>query len=991
MKNIVALDIETKDPSIFSGHGYLQEGFEFLDCGASYFDENGVLTSTSFEFLHDPKKGMEELLSFLRKHDFDKIIFHNIWYDLPILQHYGMPLREFYKNGEGFGDTMNHSTALEPFRSFNNLKSLCYEYDVPVKKISDEEMVEDISRELSKEFQAQDAEEIQSYVKKTYNIDLKKIKSHLLELKEHFPSVYKDYLTADTEATLLLYHILESEVDKVCIDFDTNLSSITGRNLRDVIKTEEAGIIPNIIMSTTPIALDWDKVEQEAADYEVNIAELKNKYKLFFHPDISIIERVDPDASSLENIRLRVAGDSYIEVVLSKDDILKIIEDKKEELTNIYPNMFQKEIELMDYVAMLDDTKIMLDALRQSFLFQEINSVDEANFKAIVDRYRGDILVQDKFLKKDGSLSTGKKAVKNLMSRKDLPEELKLVFQISKEFKKTSTNYTKFIKPFLEAKEKKGGLYTQLYAYRTSQQKTFLSTSEEKVNGTATGRESSSNFNLQNIPRSKGDAYNTRGKFIARKSEFAKKIPNPEVAYFAVDYKDQEGRSATIQSKSKAGLKMFREEEDADRHKTTAGLVLVHDYKKTEKTQINIRRTTEEENKKGVESSVTEEFEPVHTLNVVVADEQRSKAKAVNFGILYFQSARELGISLKISTEEAKDMIKAVTDIHPEYLEFYRQCIRTFKEFGYIANMFGRIYKPYNMKPFLAHIDLDDFAEFIELGEHLSMAQKNHIMRKKVVVVREAIKDRLWHLPSKVFYEKLTKTPEYKIAKPLKPYEWYVDTYKNAKKDIYEKGEFSEIVFLMVKKKLFYTDTDRNIRDIIALHAKMIFKDGNYKNWDYVKECKTLRGQEILDSEGNPEKFAFKSSIVALRGDIDNWDGTEDMFQVSKFIWSWAWHICNCTIGYIFNFLKKIVNAMCQGAGADLMKIVKANLWRDGITDPESPNFLFDMHFPVHDAFEGTVLVEKIEEVKKVIKKYMELAFDGVIMSVDIEIGETWK
>lgn len=74
-----------------------------------------------------------------------------------------------------------------------------------------------------------------------------------------------------------------------------------------------------------------------------------------------------------------------------------------------------------------------------------------------------------------------------------------------------------------------------------------------------------------------------------------------------------------------------------------------------------------------------------------VSDLQRRNAKAVNFGIVYGISAFGLSQDLKISRKEAASYIEKYFQTYPSIKQFLDDCVKQAKEDGYARTMFGRI------------------------------------------------------------------------------------------------------------------------------------------------------------------------------------------------------------------------------------------------------------------------------------------------------------
>lgn len=73
-----------------------------------------------------------------------------------------------------------------------------------------------------------------------------------------------------------------------------------------------------------------------------------------------------------------------------------------------------------------------------------------------------------------------------------------------------------------------------------------------------------------------------------------------------------------------------------------------------------------------------------------VTPEMRSRAKAVNFGIVYGQQAFGLASSLGIGYKEAQEMIDRYFEVHPRVRAYLDETVAAAKETGYAVTMFGR-------------------------------------------------------------------------------------------------------------------------------------------------------------------------------------------------------------------------------------------------------------------------------------------------------------
>lgn len=158
----------------------------------------------------------------------------------------------------------------------------------------------------------------------------------------------------------------------------------------------------------------------------------------------------------------------------------------------------------------------------------------------------------------------------------------------------------------------------------------------------ATGRLSSNNPNLQNIPiREK------RGREIRRAF-----IPSSEKHVFlSADYSQIELRLMAHLSGDENMINAFKNGEDI--HTTTASKVYGVDIK-----------------------SVTKEM--------------RGKAKTANFGIIYGISSFGLSQRMRISKTEAKELIDGYFLSYPGVRQFMDESIKSAREKGYVETMFGR-------------------------------------------------------------------------------------------------------------------------------------------------------------------------------------------------------------------------------------------------------------------------------------------------------------
>ena len=158
---------------------------------------------------------------------------------------------------------------------------------------------------------------------------------------------------------------------------------------------------------------------------------------------------------------------------------------------------------------------------------------------------------------------------------------------------------------------------------------------------TATGRLSSSDPNLQNIPIRGEDGKEIRKAFI----------PEPGCLFFSADYSQIELRVMAHLSKDQHMVEVFREGKDL--HAATAANI----YKKP--------------------------------IGEVTRDE-RSKSKRANFGIIYGITVFGLAERLDIPRDEAKMLIDGYFETFPQVRDYMEQAKQSARQRGYVETLFGR-------------------------------------------------------------------------------------------------------------------------------------------------------------------------------------------------------------------------------------------------------------------------------------------------------------
>jgi DNA polymerase-1 len=158
----------------------------------------------------------------------------------------------------------------------------------------------------------------------------------------------------------------------------------------------------------------------------------------------------------------------------------------------------------------------------------------------------------------------------------------------------------------------------------------------------ATGRLSSSNPNLQNIPIRSATGRQIRRAFIAADGN----------VLLIADYSQIELRLMAHLSGDPEMQRAFREGFDV--HRATAAAIF-------------------------------------HVEPDAVTHEQRDRAKVINFGVLYGMGAQRLAREFEVSVKEAKDFIEQYKNAYPKVGEYLESTVATAKEEGYVTTMLGRI------------------------------------------------------------------------------------------------------------------------------------------------------------------------------------------------------------------------------------------------------------------------------------------------------------
>ena len=245
----------------------------------------------------------------------------------------------------------------------------------------------------------------------------------------------------------------------------------------------------------------------------------------------------------------------------------------------------------------------------------------------------------------------------NIASPKQLGEVLFEKLQLDSKAKKTKTGQYATGEEVLQKLSGKHPIINAILEYRsyTKLKSTYLDALPALIHPkdglihtsfnqavTATGRLSSNNPNLQNIPVRTALGREIRRAFVPR---------GPEYTLMAADYSQIELRIIAHLSGDPAMVNDFKLGHDI--HAATAAKVF-------------------------------------HVPMDQVTKEQRSRAKAVNFGIIYGMSAFGLAERMELSRSEASDIIKKYFEEYAGIKEYMNRSIALAKERGYAETIMGR-------------------------------------------------------------------------------------------------------------------------------------------------------------------------------------------------------------------------------------------------------------------------------------------------------------
>lgn len=340
---------------------------------------------------------------------------------------------------------------------------------------------------------------------------------------------------------------------------------------------------------------------------------------------------MDPDAGGIRQLKDESDGEFFGKLYKKSKDLFDKL--KENSLDKLY---YEMEEPVARIIAEMEQTGIMINAENiksvadklKTFIDLEYNKIKEAagfdlnpNSPKQLSLYLYDKLGLKGAKKNKSGYSTDEDTLKDL--RISYPEYDSLISSILKyrEINKLYSTYTLNLLEYV----KDGRIHTEF-----------------KQTGTATGRLSSSNPNMQNIPQKGEYAEILRSSFVAKKG----------CKLVSLDYSQIELRILAHLSEDENLIKAFNENKDI--HTMTA---------------LNIFHL----------SSADE-----------VTHDIRRIAKAVNFGILYGLSSFGLARDTKVTRKEAQSFIDGYFALYPKVKIFIDEIIKQTREKGYCSTILGR-------------------------------------------------------------------------------------------------------------------------------------------------------------------------------------------------------------------------------------------------------------------------------------------------------------
>lgn len=333
-------------------------------------------------------------------------------------------------------------------------------------------------------------------------------------------------------------------------------------------------------------------------------------------PIKSVEQVLGADGLEVGAVELLVESDKLKEQ-LAKNELYNLFFDVEQPLCVVLRNMEQRGMCVS--VAALKSLEEKY-AERIATLTGEIYDLAGEHFNIASTKQLGEILFEKLMLPHGKKTKTGYSVSEDVLGNLSGAHPIIAKILEYRHYAKLQSTYVTGLQPLVKA----GRIHTEFNQCITT-----------------TGRLSSTNPNLQNIPTRSEEAKDIKSAFI----------PSEGNVLVSADYSQIELRLLAHMSGDEQLIKAFNEGDDI--HAITAAQILG--------------------------KSVSE-----------VTPAERRDAKAVNFGIIYGISGYGLAENLSIPQYKAKEFIANYFTMHPKVREFMDGCVKSARERGYSLTMLGR-------------------------------------------------------------------------------------------------------------------------------------------------------------------------------------------------------------------------------------------------------------------------------------------------------------
>ncbi len=350
--------------------------------------------------------------------------------------------------------------------------------------------------------------------------------------------------------------------------------------------------------------------------------------KEFF--DVMIAAHLARESATIKNIEQVFGADGFevgaVEMLIEREelieqmkkkDVYKLFKDVEQPLCVVLRNMEQRGVSVsVDVLNELEKTyQEKIDDLTS-----KIYELAGEPFNIASPKQLGDVLFERLGLKHGKKTKTGYSVSEDVLSNLEKEHPIIPLILEYRHYAKLQSTYVVGIKPLVT----RGKIHTEYNQCITM-----------------TGRLSSTNPNLQNIPARSEDSKAIKAAFIASEG----------CTLVSADYSQIELRLLAHFSEDEQLINAFINEEDI--HSLTASQILG----------------------KRIED---------------ITPSERRDAKAVNFGIIYGISGFGLGANLSIPRWQAQEFIDNYFLTHPKVRDYMDKCVSDAKELGYAKTLLGR-------------------------------------------------------------------------------------------------------------------------------------------------------------------------------------------------------------------------------------------------------------------------------------------------------------